>query len=146
MFNNHFLMNRHPVILLAILVLTFLTGCVSGDGDSAAGTGSVSSGSSAGTNTGSGSAQTTGSFSLSWTAPVTRSDGSPISLAEIDGYRVYYGDSPGSYTGSVNINDGAATSATITDVPVGDYYVVMTTYDSSGLESSYSGMLSKQAL
>lgn len=81
---------------------------------------------------------TTGSFSLTWTAPGSRSDGTPLSLSAIDGYRIYYGTRSGSYTGNRNITDGAAKSASVTGVASGTYYVVMTTYDTGGLESSYS--------
>jgi hypothetical protein len=85
----------------------------------------------------------TGSFTLSWTAPVARSDGTPISLAEIDGYRIYYGESSGDYPYSANVTDGSAQSATVTDVPVGDYHVVMTTYDDAGRESAFSTEITK---
>jgi hypothetical protein len=80
----------------------------------------------------------TGSASLSWTAPVTRADGSALALSEISGYTLYYGASAGNYPNSLNINDGSATSATITDLPLGTYYAVVTTLDSGGRESSYS--------
>ena len=69
-----------------------------------------------------------------------------MSLAEIEGYRVYFGTTPGNYTSSVNINDGAVTATTVSDVPLGDYYIVMTTYDSSGLESAQSSMVIKRVL
>ena len=69
-----------------------------------------------------------------------------MSLAEIDGYRVYYGSTQGDYPDSVDVNDGTATAATVSNVPVGDYYIVMTTYDSSGRESTQSGVVNKQAL
>ena len=85
----------------------------------------------------------TGSFSLSWTAPATRSDGTPLSLADINGYRVYYGTSPGNYTDVVQVSDGTATSVTMTGVPLGTSYVVMTTYDVGGRESVYSPEVSK---
>ncbi|MDH5469304.1 MAG: hypothetical protein OEX75_01825, partial [Gammaproteobacteria bacterium] len=87
----------------------------------------------------------TGSFSLSWSAPTTRADGSPISLADIDGYRVYYGSAPGNYPNSVDITDGTTTATTVNNIPVGGYYVVMTTYDTSGLESAQSSAVNKQA-
>jgi hypothetical protein len=80
---------------------------------------------------------------MGWTAPVARADGTPLSLADIDGYRIHYGESAGNYTYSVNIADGTAQSATVKDVPVGKYYVVMTTYDASGLESGYSKAVTK---
>jgi hypothetical protein len=85
----------------------------------------------------------TGSFSLSWTAPTTRSDGTPLSLADIDGFRIYYGKSKGSYPNSVDVRDGSAQSAVVKNIPVGSYYVVMTTYDVTGLESGYSSAISK---
>jgi hypothetical protein len=85
----------------------------------------------------------TGSFSLDWTAPVTRSDGTPLSLADINGYRIYYGTSPGVYPDVAQVSDGTATSATVTDVPLGTSYVVMTTNDGAGRESLYSLEVSK---
>lgn len=88
----------------------------------------------------------TGSFSLSWTAPVTRSDGTPLTLSEIAGYRVYYGTSPGNYPNRINISNGSLQSATLTGIPVGTYYVAMSTYDNKGLESNYSSPVVKKAL
>ena len=88
----------------------------------------------------------TGSLTLQWTAPVTRTDGTPLSLANIDGYRIFYGDSAGNYPNRLEVQDGTATSATITDLLVGSYYIVMTTYDVSGRESAYSLMVAKTSL
>jgi hypothetical protein len=85
----------------------------------------------------------TGSMSLQWTAPVTRADGTPLSLSDINGYRIYYGASAGNYPNTVNVSDGTAQSATVTNVPVGTYYVVMTTYDVNALESPFSSMVIK---
>jgi len=85
----------------------------------------------------------TGSLSLQWTAPLTRADGTPLSLADLDGYHIYYGPSAGNYPNQLDVADGTAQTATITDMPVGTYYIVMTTYDVSGLESPYSSMVAK---
>jgi len=90
-------------------------------------------------------AVTTGSFSLGWSAPVVRSDGTPLSLADINGYRLYYGALPGTYPDVVEVSDGSATSVTVTGVPRGTRYVVMTTTDSAGRESVYSREVSKIA-
>jgi len=87
----------------------------------------------------------TGTLTLQWTAPVTRADGTPLSLADIDGYRILYGDSAGNYPNRLEVPDGTAQSATITDIPVGTYYIVMTTYDVDGRESAYSSMVAKTA-
>jgi len=84
----------------------------------------------------------TGSITLSWKAPVARSDGTPLSLADIDGYRIHYGTSAGNYTNHIDLADGSAQSVVLTDLPVGTYYLVMTTYDVDGRESSYSGVIS----
>jgi hypothetical protein len=85
----------------------------------------------------------TGSMSLQWTAPVTRSDGTPLSLSDIDGYRIYYGASAGNYPNRIDVADSTAQSVTVTDMPAGTQYVVMTTYDVNGLESAYSSMVTK---
>jgi hypothetical protein len=85
----------------------------------------------------------TGSLTLQWTAPVTRADGTPLSLADIDGYHIYYGTSANNYPNQLDVANGTAQSATINNLSVGTYYVVMSTYDVNGLESSYSSMVTK---
>jgi hypothetical protein len=86
-----------------------------------------------------------GGFTLNWTAPSTRADGTPLSLADIDGYHIYFGNSSGNYPDVIDVADGTAQSASVTDVPAGTYYLVMTTYDNTGLESAYSEEISKMA-
>jgi len=88
----------------------------------------------------------TGSTSLTWTAPVTRADGTPLSLADIGGFYIYYGESEGSYPNRVDLDDGTTQTVTLNDIPVGTYYMVMTTYDVDGRESSYSSVVEKTVL
>jgi hypothetical protein len=88
---------------------------------------------------------TNGSFTLTWVAPVARTDGTPLTLSDIDGYHIHYGSSPGNYPNIVDVTDGTATTATVSNVPAGDYYVVMSTYDTNGLESDLSGEVPKTA-
>ncbi|MEZ5543289.1 MAG: putative Ig domain-containing protein [Pseudomonadota bacterium] len=85
----------------------------------------------------------TGIMTLSWVAPTQRADGTVLSLSEIGGYRLYYGTTPGAYSNTVEIADGAATTATITDLALGSYYVVLSTYDSNGLEGAKSSPVIK---
>ena len=85
----------------------------------------------------------TGRLELSWSAPTTRTDGEPLPLSEIDGYRLYYGTQKGEYVQGANIKDGTAQSATVTGIPVGTYFVVLTTYDANGIESDYSASVKK---
>jgi hypothetical protein len=82
-------------------------------------------------------------MTLGWVAPVTRSDGTPLSLSDINGYWIYYGTTAGAYTNNLDVTDGTATTYTITNLPVGTYYVAMTTYDSAGMESAKSTQVIK---
>jgi hypothetical protein len=136
---------KHFRMLLFFAVAVLLTACGGGGGGSDPATESaVSTGiTTEPTNT---EPTITGSVYLEWTAPATRADGSPLSLADISGYGIYYGDSPGNYQYTVKVADGAATDATVTDIPVGTYYMAMTTYDVDGRESAYSAAIKKTAL
>lgn len=83
------------------------------------------------------------SVSIAWTAPVARADGSPLSLAEIGGYRIYYGTSEGDYPNRVDVNDGTAVESSLNGLPSGTYYIVVTTYDVAGRESEFSPVVIK---
>jgi len=72
-----------------------------------------------------------------------RNDGTPLSLSDISGYHIHYGEYEGNYTESVDIADGTAQYAKLTGIPVGSYYVVMSTYDVDGRESSFSNYVFK---
>ena len=78
--------------------------------------------------------------SLNWVAPTQREDGTSLSMAEIKGYRIYYGTISGGYEYSVDIDDRTATSVSIRTlgIPSGSYYIAMTTIDMDGRESRYS--------
>ncbi|VAW73365.1 hypothetical protein MNBD_GAMMA15-670 [hydrothermal vent metagenome] len=87
--------------------------------------------------------QQLGSASLRWNAPSTRANGDALAMSEIRGYTIYYGAAPGNYFDSVAVNDASVFSATISDLPVGTYYLVITATDMDGRESSYSNMATK---
>lgn len=82
-------------------------------------------------------------IALTWAAPSERGDGTALALSEIAGYRIYYGTSQGSYPLSVDILDKAADQAELNNLESGTYYVVVTTIDSDGRESTYSDELSQ---
>lgn len=102
------------------------------------GGGSGGGNSSSGNNVSDSVVAPTGSVTLGWTAPATRADGTPLSLADIDGFRIYYGEVAGDYTDSVEVADGTAQSVTVNDIPVGAYHVAITAFDVNGSESGYS--------
>ncbi len=83
-------------------------------------------------------ASTPANITLSWIAPVEREDGTPISMSEISGYRVYYGNVKGNYTNQVVINNSADMQVTLKNLAAGTYYIVVTAYDNDGRESAYS--------
>jgi len=61
----------------------------------------------------------------------------PNPEADLAGYKLYYGEAPGSYTVAVDV--GNCTSCTLTDLVAGKtYYIAATAYNGSGLESGYS--------
>jgi putative Ig domain-containing protein len=82
-----------------------------------------------------------GSATLSWQAPTTRTDGTP--LTNLDGYRIRYGTAVGSYPNMIDVANGSLTSAVISNLPPGTYYFVISAYDTTGAESSNAGPASK---
>jgi Putative Ig domain len=82
-----------------------------------------------------------GSATLSWVAPTLRIDGTP--LGNLAGYRIRYGTAPGSYTQQHQVPNPGVTSCVIENLPAGTYYFVVIAYDSGGLESEHSTVVSK---
>jgi len=74
------------------------------------------------------------STTLAWDASTTNADGTP--LTDLAGYKVYYGNSSGSYTVSVDV--GNLTGAIISNLESGIWCFAVTAYDTSGNESEYS--------
>jgi len=78
---------------------------------------------------------------LSWSAPATNSDGSPIT--DLAGYRVYYGTASGFYTDNLTIASPSTLSATISNLPADTYYVIVRAFNSVNAESQASVEVSK---
>ncbi len=78
---------------------------------------------------------------LTWDPPTTNVDGSP--LTDLAGFKVYYGTSSRTYTGSIDV--GNVETYTVSGLPKGQtYYFAVTAYDTSGNESDYSNEVSKR--
>ena len=84
------------------------------------------------------------SVSLSWTAPTTRADGTPLTASQLSGYRVYYTASgtPANADTMIPISGGSKTSTTVALPAAGEYAFAITAIDQSGLESSFSDPVS----
>ena len=81
-------------------------------------------------------------ISLSWTAPLTRMDGTSIALSEIDHYRILYGNSA-KELGKVHKVDSDQSSYTFQDLPKGHWHFAITVVDQNGRESAQSALVSK---
>lgn len=113
--------------LVAAVVVGFLAGALCGCGGGGGGSGS-------GVNPPPINDPPTYSVTLAWDAPTTNADGTP--LDDLGGYVIYDGTSSGSYGMWTDV--GNVTQFTLDSLTAGTYYFVVTAYDASGNESSYS--------
>jgi len=137
---KHILVKTSSVLLVSIFLVT-ATGCGGGEGVIETSGGDIVGSDIVGGGDIGGGGGYTGVATLTWTPPTTRVDGS--SLTDLAGYRIYYGTSEGNYTESIEISNTGITEYVIDSLPPNTYYFVITAFDSSGNESSYSNEGSK---
>jgi hypothetical protein len=77
---------------------------------------------------------------VSWTAPVENSDGSP--LLDLAAYTIYYGRAAGDYAHAVAVPDPGATSHLIENLASGSWFFAVSASDSTGNESEHSSVAS----
>jgi hypothetical protein len=85
-----------------------------------------------------------GTATLNWAPPTLNIDGSP--LANLAGYKIYWGMSPGNYTNSITLNNPGLTSYMVEQLTPATWYFTATAVDGSGSESQYSNIASKTIL
>jgi hypothetical protein len=84
----------------------------------------------------------TNSVTLSWVAPTTNTDGTP--LVTVAGFRVYYGTAPGNYSRNLSIASPTVRSVVLEGLESGyTWYFAVTAIAGSGVESAYSREASK---
>ena len=81
------------------------------------------------------------SATVSWTAPVQNTDGTP--LTDVAGYVISYGRSPNRLTKSIVVSDPGLTTGTVTGLAAGNYYFSVATRNSTGALSTASSVVSK---
>lgn len=84
---------------------------------------------------------TTGSATLTWTAPTQNEDGS--ALTNLAGYRISYGTSATALTQTVQVANPGLTTYVIDNLAQGTWYFAMRSYTSAGLESQPTNVVSK---
>ena len=77
-----------------------------------------------------------GAVTLSWTAPVTNQDGTP--LTDLSYYTIYYGPESGNYTDSVDVNNTGTTTYVLENLVPDTYYFAVTASNNAGIESGFS--------
>jgi len=90
--------------------------------------------------------QQSASVTLSWSPPATRSDGTALAMSEIDGYRIYIGETAATLSPVTDINDSTLTMYTLTELSAGSYFFAVTSYDMDGNESVFSNIVNKSTL
>ena len=86
-------------------------------------------------------AMATGSATLSWTPPTQNTDGS--ALMNLAGYKIYWGQSQGSYANSVTVTNPGLSSYVVDQLTPATWYFVATAINSQGVESAFSNAASK---
>ena len=89
---------------------------------------------------GSGSGST-GSATLSWTAPVRNTNGS--ALTDLAGYHIYYGNSTSAMTRVITVQNAGATTYTVANLSSGTWYFAVNAYTTAGTQSARSNTGSK---
>lgn len=84
---------------------------------------------------------TSGTATLTWTAPVTNTNGS--ALTDLAGYHVHYGNSPTALSTIVGIANPGAVTYTLGSLSSGTWYFAVSAYTTSGEESALSSTVSK---
>ncbi|HUI46754.1 MAG TPA: Ig-like domain-containing protein [Nitrospirota bacterium] len=84
------------------------------------------------------------SVTLSWSAPTSYSNGTPLNPAtDLSTYKIYYGTASGVYTQVVSVpNPGSTTVTQTLNLTPGTYYFVVSDVDTAGQESNYSNEMS----
>lgn len=83
----------------------------------------------------------TGSATLTWTAPTQDTNGS--ALTNLAGYYIYYGTSVGSLSNKVSIASPGTLTYTVSGLGLGTWYFAIAAYTNTGVQSSLSNVGSK---
>lgn len=81
---------------------------------------------------------------LSWTAPLTRENGDSLTMGEIAGFEVVYGNNEDSLDQSLAIGDASIDELLVDELTEGTWYFAIRTLDTDGNRSRLSELVHKQ--
>jgi uncharacterized OB-fold protein len=87
-----------------------------------------------------------GSVTLNWDAPLEREDGKTLSPSEIEGYRIYMGDSADTLELVMDVSDNTISQYKLNEIAVGTHYFSVSVYDVEGNESNLSNIVKHTVL
>jgi hypothetical protein len=87
-----------------------------------------------------GSSGGTAAVTLTWQPPTQNSNGTPLN--NLDGYKLYYGQTAGSLSNVVEISNPSTTSYSVQNLAPGTYYFAVASFNSTGIQSSLSSEVS----
>jgi hypothetical protein len=82
-----------------------------------------------------------GTATLSWRAPTTNTDGTPVT--PLSGYTIYYGTSQAALTHSISVGGATTTSFEISGLAPGTWYFAIAADAADGRQSAKSNIGSK---
>lgn len=83
---------------------------------------------------------TTGTAALSWTMPTQHTDGTPLAINDLLGYRVYHGPNATSLSQYHDIDGAGTTTYEARQLAPGDHCFAVTAISVSNVESALSGV------
>ena len=82
-----------------------------------------------------------GTATLTWVAPATNTNGTP--LTDLAGYHIRYGTSPDALSQVIDLAGSRSTEFEVSGLTPGTYYFSVSAYTSAGTESEGSAVESK---
>jgi len=86
-------------------------------------------------------AATAGTATLTWTAPIINTDGTPVT--PLSGYTIYYGTSQSAMTQTVAVSGAGTTTYQLTGLAAGTWYFAVAADATDGTQSAQSSIGSK---
>lgn len=126
-------------VLATIILVVMLVGCGGGRATTTSASVPIDTNPAPSDNPGPPAPGGNGSATLSWTAPTTYTDDTV--LTELGGHNIYIDNGKG-YTKLISIDNPSISTYIVENLSPGTYSLVVTAFDSNGMESAFSNTAS----